>query len=95
MAKAKTGITEVVEAQPPQQAQRTEIQVHQPVEQSTLMLFEGNPVKALMAAESLVQHMAAKWAHLVMDMRGKKYPLVEWWTTVVGTVEARNTIMNK
>ena len=100
MAKAKTGITEVVEAQPPQQAQRTEIQVHQPVEQSTLMLFEGNPVKALMAAESLVQHMAAKCSHLVMDLRGKKYPLVEWWTTVgsglgLFPVEVSSTRLNR
>jgi hypothetical protein len=76
------------------------IPVNQPVEQSTLMLFEGNPVKALQAAESMVQYMAAKCSHLVMDLRGKKYPLVEWWTTVgsglgLFPVEVSSTRLNR
>lgn len=101
MAKTQSSVTAVAETAPPQSAAtRTDIQVHQPVEQSTLMLFEGNPVKALMAAESLVQHMAAKCSHLVMDLRGKKYPLVEWWTTVgsglgLFPVEVSSTRLNR
>ena len=82
MAKTKDAVTADKLSDLPQPGARTEIQVQQPVEQSTLTLFEGNPVKALRAAEDMVQYMAAKCSHLVMDMRGKKYPLVEWWTTV-------------
>lgn len=101
MARAKTQITDVVSTQPPQTPEAAgEIQVYQPVEQSTLMLFEGNPVKALLAAEDLVKHMAAKCGHLVLDLRGKKYPLVEWWTTVgsglgLFPVEVSSTRLNR
>ena len=102
MAKRAEAITAVVEAETPQTPAkpRTEIEVHQPVEQSTMMLFEGNPVKALRAAEDMVQYMAQKCSHLVMDMRGKKYPLVEWWTTVgsglgLFPVEVSSTRLNR
>ena len=107
MAKRSEAITAVVESQPPQaQAEaktrevRSEIQVQQPIEQSTMMLFEGNPVRALRAAEEMVQYMAQKCSHLVMDMRGKKYPLVEWWTTVgsglgLFPVEVSSTRLNR
>jgi len=69
-------------------------------EHSTFMLFQGNPVAALIAAQSVISFMSEKCAHLVLDMRGRKYPLVEWWTTVgsglgLFPVEVSSTRLNR
>jgi len=69
-------------------------------EHDTFMLFQGNPVAALVAAQSVISFMSEKCAHLVLDMRGRKYPLVEWWTTVgsglgLFPVEVSSTRLNR
>lgn len=59
------------------------IQEHEPPSTS-LALFAGDPTEPLKAAESLIKYMAEKCEGpaFISNIQGRKYPRVEWWTTV-------------
>jgi hypothetical protein len=55
-----------------------------PVEESSFDLATASPVRAMEHAQEVVQFMSSKCtgSQYIAIIQGRKYPKVEWWTTV-------------
>jgi len=58
------------------------------VEDSVPAIFSSNPKEALAQMEEIVGTIASKCAgpRFISDIKGKKFPKVDWWTTIGGTL---------
>ena len=58
------------------------------VEDSIPAIFSSDPKEALAQMEAIVGTIASKCAgpRFISDIKGKKFPKVDWWTTIGGTL---------
>lgn len=66
----------------------TELAQHQQADPATLALFNTNGAEQLQNAHKLVRAMSGLCSgeRHISNIQGKKYPKVEWWTTMGGCI---------